>query len=164
MNRKKAIHLSALAFGAILVLSALLLEHLIPKALGGVMIGVGAGLFSVSAAKLYQLRFERKNPELAKQSKVEEGDERNAMIRSFFEREMIDRPSRFWVKAFHSMMGRGQIRQTDAAVLAREYQSYQVYLMVKYLVLFNDEDSDACHREIEKEQADHIKFYVELLK
>ena len=82
MNRKKAIHLSALAFGAILVLSALLLEHLIPKALGGVMIGVGAGLFSVSAAKLYQLRFEQKNPELAKQSRVEEGDERNAMIRS----------------------------------------------------------------------------------
>lgn len=82
MNRKKATHLTALAFGALLILSALLLNHLIPKTVGGVMIGVGASLLSVSAVKLYQLRFERKNPELAKQSRVEEGDERNTMIRS----------------------------------------------------------------------------------
>ncbi len=89
---------------------------------------------------------------------------RNVMIRSFFERELIDRPSRFWAKAFQSMISRGLIRQTDAAILAREYQSYQVYLLVKYLVLFNDDEPEASHREIESEQADHIKFYVEMLK
>ena len=38
---------------------------------------------------------------------------RNAMIRSFFEREVIDRPVRFWEKAFRAMMKRGLIRQTD---------------------------------------------------
>jgi AcrR family transcriptional regulator len=89
---------------------------------------------------------------------------RNAMIRSFFEREVIDRPSRFWEKAFRSMMGRGMIRQTDVATLAREFQSFQIYLQVKYLVLFNDEESEAFHADIENEQAAHIKFYTEMLK
>jgi AcrR family transcriptional regulator len=89
---------------------------------------------------------------------------RNAMIRSFFEREMIDKPSRFWTKAFRTMMDRGMIRKTDAAILAREYQSYQIYLMVKYLLRYNDEESEACHRAIETEQTDHIKFYIQMLK
>jgi AcrR family transcriptional regulator len=89
---------------------------------------------------------------------------RNAMIRSFFEREVIDRPSRFWEKAFRSMMSRGMIRQTDVATLAREYQSFQIYLQVKYLVLFNDEESEAFHAEVESEQAAHIRFYMEMLK
>jgi cytochrome c-type biogenesis protein CcmH/NrfG len=82
MNRKKTTNITALAFGALLILAALQLDHLLPKAVGGIMIGVGASLLSVSAVKLYQLRFDRKNPELAKQSQVEERDERNAMIRS----------------------------------------------------------------------------------
>jgi AcrR family transcriptional regulator len=89
---------------------------------------------------------------------------RNAMIRSFFVREMIDKPSRFWTKAFRTMMDRGMIKQTDAAILAREYQSYHIYLMVKYLVMFNDEESETYYREIENEQADHIRFYVQMLK
>lgn len=89
---------------------------------------------------------------------------RNAMIRSFFEREVIDQPSRFWEKAFSSMMKRGMIRKTEVSILAREYQAFQIYLQVKYLVLFNDEESEAFHREIENEQASHIKFYMEMLK
>jgi AcrR family transcriptional regulator len=89
---------------------------------------------------------------------------RNVMIRSFFEREVIERPSRFWEKAFRAMMKRGLIRQTDVTTLAREYQAFQIYLQVKYLVLFNDEESEAFHREIENEQAAHIRFYMEMLK
>ena len=89
---------------------------------------------------------------------------RNTMIRSFFERVMIVQPSRFWEKAFRAMMERGMIRQADPEILAREFQSYQIYLMVKYLVLFNDEESEAFHREIEGEQAAHIKFYIDMLK
>jgi AcrR family transcriptional regulator len=88
---------------------------------------------------------------------------RNTMIRSFFEREVIDQPARFWEKAFASMTRRGMIRQTDVAVLAREYQAFQIYLQVKYLVLYNDEESEAFHREIANEQAAHIKFYMEML-
>jgi hypothetical protein len=89
---------------------------------------------------------------------------RNAMIRSFFEREMIDRPSRFWEKAFRTMMKRGLIRQTDAVTLAREFQSFQVYLQVKYLLRFNDEEPEASYVELDNEQAAHIRFYMEMLK
>lgn len=89
---------------------------------------------------------------------------RNAMIRSFFERDVIERPTSFWEKAFRAMTQRGMIRQTDVAVLAREYQAFQIYLQVKYLVLFNDEESEAFHAEIAKEQTAHIKFYLEMLK
>jgi AcrR family transcriptional regulator len=89
---------------------------------------------------------------------------RNAMIRSFYEREVIERPVRFWEKAFRAMMKRSQIRQTDAVTLAREFQSFQVYLQVKYLVRFNDEESEAFYAELENEQTAHIKFYLEMLK
>lgn len=89
---------------------------------------------------------------------------RNSMIRSFYEREVIDRPVRFWEKAFRAMMKRSLIRQTDAGTLAREFQSFQVYLQVKYLVRFNEEESEDFYTEIENEQAAHIKFYLEMLK
>ncbi len=89
---------------------------------------------------------------------------RNAMIRSFFEREMIDRPSRFWEKAFRFMISRGMIRQTDVATLAREFQSFQIYLQVKYLALFNDEEPEVFRSAIEKDQVSHVKFYMEMLK
>ncbi|HEY3274828.1 MAG TPA: helix-turn-helix domain-containing protein [Methanocella sp.] len=89
---------------------------------------------------------------------------RNAMIRSFYEREVMEKPVRFWEKAFRAMIKRSLIRQTDATALAREFQSFQVYLQVKYLVRFNDDESEAIYAEIDNEQAAHIRFYMEMLK
>ena len=82
MNRKKGVYLAASIFGVLLAAAALLLDHIIPKSLGGVMLGVGVGLAAMFAAKLQMIRYEQKNPELTRRSRIEEADERNAMIRS----------------------------------------------------------------------------------
>jgi hypothetical protein len=88
---------------------------------------------------------------------------RNTMIRSFFEREMLEQPARFWEKAFRAMIDRGMIRRADAALLAREYHAFHVYMYVKYLVIFNDEESEMMHRHAEEEGAAHIRFFLEMM-
>ena len=45
------------------------------------LIGIGAGLFGVSASNLLLIHIERKNPAFEKQTKIEYSDERNTMIR-----------------------------------------------------------------------------------
>ena len=52
------------------------------KTYQGVLIGVGAGMFGVCCSKLWMGWFERKNPELQRQSRIEEQDERNTIIRN----------------------------------------------------------------------------------
>jgi AcrR family transcriptional regulator len=89
---------------------------------------------------------------------------RNAMIRSFFEREMLEKPARFWEKAFRAMMDRGMIRRTDPAVLAREYHAFNIYLYVRYLLLFSDEDADKLQSFTQEEGTAHIRFFVEMMK
>ncbi|MEO3944871.1 hypothetical protein [Gorillibacterium sp. CAU 1737] len=52
------------------------------KALGGVLIGVGAGLIGMSVSGFIMKRMEYKHPELEKQNVIEFQDERNTMIRN----------------------------------------------------------------------------------
>ncbi len=89
---------------------------------------------------------------------------RNAMIRSFFEREMLDKPARFWEKAFRAMMDRGMIRRTDPAILAREYYAFHVYTYVRYLLLFSDNEAEKLQSLTRDEGTAHIKFFLEMLK
>jgi len=52
------------------------------KTVSGLCIGIGACLFGLSIANLFQLRFEQKNPAIAKIKEIEEKDERNIAIRN----------------------------------------------------------------------------------
>ncbi|OPY30044.1 MAG: DNA-binding transcriptional repressor AcrR [Methanocella sp. PtaU1.Bin125] len=89
---------------------------------------------------------------------------RNAMIRSFFEREMLEKPARFWEKAFRAMMDRGMIRRTDPVVLAREYHAFHVYTYLRYLLLFSDDEAEKLQSRTRDEGTAHIKFFLEMLK
>ena len=60
---------------------ALLLDNRIPKAVGGVLIGVGGGLGSAAVSLLVQARQRAKHPELSRLMDIEVNDERNRMIR-----------------------------------------------------------------------------------
>lgn len=89
---------------------------------------------------------------------------RNAMIRSFFQREILDKPAIFWEKAFRAMMDRGLIRRADPAVLAREYHTFYVYTYVRYLLLFSDGEAEKLQSLTRDEGTAHIKFFLEMLK
>ena len=51
------------------------------KALGGVLLGVGAGLAGMSAARLLLIFYESRHPQVYRQTQIEENDERNQQIR-----------------------------------------------------------------------------------
>ena len=82
MLKKTYIYVIALVLGALLAMLGFLLTDIAAKALCGVLIGVGAGLFGMSAANLVMKRYEKKNPSVTRQSQIEMNDERNVMIRA----------------------------------------------------------------------------------
>lgn len=89
---------------------------------------------------------------------------RNVMIRSFFKRQMIDQPLRFWEKAFRIMMVRQLIPAGDAAAMAREFYSFTIYIYLKYLLLSCDIDFESIKTEASKESISHVKYFLERIK
>lgn len=85
---------------------------------------------------------------------------RNAMIRSFFERQLIDQPVYFWEKAFRTMVEKGMIKPSDPAVLAREYYSFNVYLFVKYLLLSCDTEYERIKADAQAEALAHTRYFL----
>lgn len=81
MLKKTYIYVITLVLGAVLAALGFLLTDIAAKALCGVLIGVGAGLFGMSVANLIMKRYEKKNPSVARQSQIEMSDERSVMIR-----------------------------------------------------------------------------------
>ena len=83
MLKKTWVYAALLTAGAVLIgLSFLFFTAEEEKTLGGVMIGIGAGLLGMSGANLITKRYEKRHPEVVRQSKIEEKDERNVMIRA----------------------------------------------------------------------------------
>ncbi len=82
MTSKKTLYIITLVLGLVLVGVSLFVSGEELKILSGVLIGIGAGLFGMSIAQLYMVRWEEKNPELTKQNQIELKDERNTLIRS----------------------------------------------------------------------------------
>lgn len=89
---------------------------------------------------------------------------RNAMIRSFFERQLIDGPIYFWEKAFRAMMKKGMIKTADPAVLAREYYAFSVYLFLKYLLLSCDTDYERIKADAYAEASIHTRYFLNGIK
>jgi hypothetical protein len=84
MTKRKYFYIITLLIGVLLIGTALCLRLYpnIPKSVGGVCIGVGAGLFGMSISNLYMKRLEEKEPEIMKKKEIEYSDERNTAIRN----------------------------------------------------------------------------------
>ena len=67
MKRKQILFTLLLIAGLCLVGAALVLQkHGVPDKTGGMLMGLGSGMFTASAATLLTLRQERKNPAAAR--------------------------------------------------------------------------------------------------
>jgi ABC-type bacteriocin/lantibiotic exporter with double-glycine peptidase domain len=84
MLRKKSFYVITLLVGVALLGAALVLRMFpeVPKSVGGVCIGIGAGLFGMSVSNLYMKHLEKTDPKIVKKNEIEYTDERNTMIRN----------------------------------------------------------------------------------
>lgn len=78
-KQTQAILLLILALG--MLAAALLLHDIVPKTVGGVLIGAGGGLLGAAVSMLAHARLRARNPELKRQEDIEAKDERNRLIR-----------------------------------------------------------------------------------
>ena len=81
-KRSARFYWAAMALGLVLPAAALLLRDRLPGSWSGVFIGVGAGIFGAALSGLLTLRWERRDPALARQNEIAARDERTAAIRS----------------------------------------------------------------------------------
>lgn len=84
MLRKKSFYVITLLVGVSLLGAAFVFRMFpdYPKSVGGVCIGIGAGLFGMSVSNLFMKHLEKTDPKIAKQNEIEYADERNTMIRN----------------------------------------------------------------------------------
>lgn len=82
MIKKKSMNILLLIIGLILIACSFLFRDEALKVYQGICIGVGCGLFGMSGAQLYMLHLAVKQPELMRQSEIEEKDERSIIIRN----------------------------------------------------------------------------------
>lgn len=68
--------------GIILIICGFLINNDQLKNVSGILLGVGASFFGLSINYFVMYRMEERNPEIAKQNKIELMDERNTMIRN----------------------------------------------------------------------------------
>ncbi len=82
MKRGKLLYNALIAVGVCLLAAALLLRSVpIPNSVGGMLIGVGSGLFAMGTANRLMIHWEEKDPAQMKRSEIEANDERNVTIR-----------------------------------------------------------------------------------
>lgn len=82
MLKKTSFYIATLIIGIVLAAVSFLFTEEAVKAVGGVLLGVGAGLTGMSIANLLMKRYEKKHPDIARQNEIEQGDERSVMIRT----------------------------------------------------------------------------------
>lgn len=81
MKKKSLFFLIIGIFGAVLIVSAIVLDGRVSDAADGVLMGVGAGLSGLGISMWRFFRWEKKHPAEWKQYKIESGDERNVIIK-----------------------------------------------------------------------------------
>lgn len=82
-NRKVFLYSILLLAGVALIAAALFLRLAeLPKPVGGFLIGLGGMSVGLSLSKLLTLRIIAKNPDVGRQMKIEEKDERNIALRN----------------------------------------------------------------------------------
>ncbi len=81
MNKKITLYLVLLFLGICLVIASFFFHGEEVKAIGGILIGTGSGFIGLSLSFIIGKHIEHKNPELEKQARIENNDERNILIR-----------------------------------------------------------------------------------
>lgn len=81
MNKTVWLFTILLLLGGILTVVGLLVIDESTEKLAGICVGIGSGLFSMSAANLIVQGYYRKHPKLKKQAVIDFRDERNTAIR-----------------------------------------------------------------------------------
>ena len=81
MLKKKSFYVILLILGIIMISVSLIFHSDTYKNILGLSLGIGAGLFGMSIAQLYNKHAVEKNPEIAKRTEIELNDERNIAIR-----------------------------------------------------------------------------------
>ncbi|HBG00723.1 MAG TPA: hypothetical protein DDW87_04000 [Firmicutes bacterium] len=87
MDRKKIGYILLLLAGVVLVILG---AFVIQERWGGVLIGLGAGLFGMSAAQLITQRVMERNPSLKRKIGIEKSDERNVQINNYAKAKAFD--------------------------------------------------------------------------
>ena len=67
--------------GAVLLILGLLGDRVLSDAMGGMLVGAGSGLLAMGGSRFWSLRYDAKHPQQARQSEIEQRDERNVAIR-----------------------------------------------------------------------------------
>lgn len=104
------------------------------KAVSGVCIGIGAGLFGKNIANLFMLRYEEKNPKAAKAKEIEEKDERNFLIRNRAKAKAADITQYFIILLIYiTILIRAPLWATFAVIgVYLSYPILSLYLISKF--------------------------------
>ncbi len=81
MLKKRVFWIIGIVMGIILATLGLFINSEAFKTVSGICIGIGSGLFGLSMAQLYMIRYEQKKPDFVKRNEIEYKDERSVMIR-----------------------------------------------------------------------------------
>lgn len=68
--------------GAVLLTLGMLGDRALSDAMGGMLVGAGSGLLAMGGSRFLSLRCDAKHPQQARQSAIEQRDERNVAIRN----------------------------------------------------------------------------------
>lgn len=91
MKDRKGLYVILLAAGVVTFCAgALLMKNGASKELSGALIGVGAGLFGMSAGQLINLIIIAKNPDLKRKTAIEAKDERTIYINNLAKGKVFD--------------------------------------------------------------------------
>ena len=80
MNRKTLCGV-LLVSGTVLLTLGMLGDRALSDAMGGMLVGAGSGLLGMGGSRFWSLRYDAKHPQQARQSEIEQRDERNVAIR-----------------------------------------------------------------------------------
>ena len=88
----------------------------------------------------------------------------NETIRLFFQNEMLVKPLKFWNEFFTILKEKGIIRKdSNPKLLAREYYSFPIYLLVEICAEYDDIPQDTLDNFF-KEAEEHAKFILDCVK
>ncbi len=88
----------------------------------------------------------------------------NENIRLFFQKEILVKPLMFWSEFFTILKEKGIIRKdSNPKLLAREYYSFPIYLLVEICAEYDDIPQDTLDNFF-KEAEEHAKFILDCVK
>jgi len=129
MLNRKSFYIIIMVIGISLIATSILFRGEELKTIYGVILGIGVGLFGISAGKLVMKYLEAKNPKMGKQNEIEFKDERNTVIRNRAKSKAADITQWF-------ILGIGYITIIISAPLWVTIVTVSVFLLYTILWIF----------------------------